>query len=419
MNWNRLRSLSGAVMLGVFLTGCSGATDWFSRDDSDSPLPPPLEADADGVVPDKTGRKDDAEASETTAADDAGEASAEPGAESETASSGDEAEPDADAAKPSAAPRQLAGALISDQEKAKHSDEELRGGRVAAVAPPRPAPPGPPVKKPEAGRAEAAEPSPPALPQGRVTGAPLPAGRGAAPQEAATAPAAPLTTSPMESTTRPPAPQAARAAPQIERLVPQSAARPAPLTARGVASAAIAAPVPVSPAAGALPAAAYPATGFQPSRAQPLPPSLLAALPPGVASRYQETATTVIGAGAANAGLAGAPGAGAYASIPFASGSTRLSPSDLAKIAAAADAYRGRGGRVRLVGHASSESGGGSASEQMIANWEISQARANVVADALIAGGVAAGDVQIEAVGDGAAAGGSGAAYRRVDIYIE
>lgn len=420
MIWKQVRNLTGVALLSIFLTGCSGPADWFGRGDGGGPLPPPLEADADGVVPDKTRQKQDAEAPETEDGDDTGEAS-------EAASS----ETDADAAKPEAAQRQLAGALISDQEKARHSDEELRGGRVAAVAPPRPAPPAPPVKRPEPGRSEAAEPSPPALPQGRVTGAPLPARQATAPAEAVSAPAAP---SPAASTATPqapppapapqpvratPAPQPASAAPQINRLVPQPAARPAPLAAQRVTSAAIPAPAPASPAARALPSAAtYPATGFQPSRAQPLPPSLLAALPPGVASRYQETAATVIGAGAANAGSAGAS-SGAYSSIPFAPGSTRLSPSDLAKIARTAERYRSRGGLVRLVGHASGEAGGGSASEQMIANWEISQARANVVADALITGGVAAIDVLIEAVGDGGLAGGSGAAYRRVDIYIE
>lgn len=296
------RRLPCTAILMFFLSGCFGTGDWIAGDD-DSPLPPPLAADAKGVVADNTGR---GKAAKT---------------------------------------RPLANSLITDKEKAKHSDEELRGGRVAAVAPPR------------LGTAPAratADATPPAMPQvaaADVTAAPIPGA------------------------------------------------------------------IQVSPAAlGALPSGAYSGATFQPSQAQPLPPDLIASLPPGVAERYQESM-----------GAAGVPGFSgeAFTTIPFASGSTRLNGADLRAIGMAADTYlASRRGRIRVVGHASRTPSSRPASEQMIASWEISQSRANVVADALIGRGVPAGAIVIEAVGDGQLAMAepdvvSEASERRVDIYLE
>lgn len=389
--------LLGTVLLIVFLSGCSSSSDWFSRND-DSPLPPPLQTDADGVVPDETGRKEEKSAAQ----------SGPTGADDETTDAGaatDAAAGEADnAVKPQ---RQLANSLVSDKEKARHSDEELRGGRVAPVAAPRPSPPS--AKKPDAPvmnrETDAAAPSAPALPQGKVSGSVL-----APPQ-------------PRQNTVA----QAARAnpaAPQVARLVPPAATAQS-LSPRGVpaiTAAPIPAPIPVSPAAlGALPPGAYPGATFQPSRAQPLPPELLANLPPGIAERYRETSgATVIGATPRSV-----YSGGASAIIPFASGSTRLSSADLRAIKTTARMYLDRrGNRIRVVGHASSNTSSRSASEQLIANWEISQARANAVADALIADGIPASEILIEAVGDGQPAlegpdMEAEAVNRRVDIYLE
>ena len=60
----------------------------------------------------------------------------------------------------------------------------------------------------------------------------------------------------------------------------------------------------------------------------------------------------------------------------------------------------------------------------MIANWEVSQARATSVADALVGQGVDAARIIIEAVGDSQAATIAGysdaeAASRRVDLFLE
>ncbi len=457
MNRNRVsgwRLAPGTAMLTIFLFGCSSATDWLSRDD-DSPLPPPLEANADGVVPDNTGRyKANKDKTEDADVSTEGEAAA----IEDAASEGDQ--PEKAAEKPAAPQRELASSLVGDQEKAKYSDEDLRGGRVAPISAPRPAPPAAKTspKKSDATQSsnktkEAVESAPPALPQGKVTGELLPSGKAAPAGASAAAPEAmahQAVTAPPPIRPVPPRPQAQQQlqqvpvgaapaarpnpppgyvrpqAPAINSLVPQNNTTPARLSPQsppGASTAGIPAPVPLSPAAGSPPSS-FPSTSFQPSRAQPLPPDLLAALPPGIASRYQETqGTTVIGAaGGAAWGRAGPIGVGfggAFAIIPFASGSTRLSDADLRKIAAAADMYRGRGGRIRVVGHASGGTSSRAANEQMIANWEISQARANVVADALISRGVPAGEVLIEAVGDGQSAGESEAAGRRVDIFLE
>lgn len=414
LNYVRGPFRGGALLAGlliVFLSGCSSSSDWFSRND-DSPLPPPLEAGADGVVPDNTGRKDEETAETAEAAE--GEQPADPAAVEAA---------DGEAAIPPAPQRQLANALISDKDKAKHSEEELRGGRVAPVAPPRPAPPAPP-KPPRAENTEslespipATEQAPPAMPQGRVSDAPLGTPQSleqslAAKSSPSPAPAA----SPVQAT--PPR------SPQLSRLIPPagSNAQLRPRGAPSVTAAPIPAPIPVSPAAlGSQPGTAYPGATFQPSHAQPLPPEVLANLPPGVAERYRETGGTTVIGGRPQTGGSGQ----AYAIIPFASGSTRLSEADLRTIRMAANMHMTqRGNRVRVVGHASSSTSSRSASEQLIANWEISQARANAVADALIADGIPPGSILIEAVGDGQPALDSSdmeadAANRRVDIYLE
>ncbi|MEQ1888585.1 MAG: OmpA family protein [Alphaproteobacteria bacterium] len=364
------------VMLAVLLavTGCSGMNPFYS-DNSPLPLPPPLEADAEGNVADNTGRKDDA--------------GTDMAVEKDTAKAGDEEYPGlsgvpegAEATKtaeksPEAATlrEQLAGELVADREKAKYTDEELRGGRVAAVSSPRPQPPAPPPAegKPEAGAA----------------------------QEPASIPAPQL---PPRAAAPPPQAAAVPLIPPASRSVPVRSA---------------VAPVPT--------ASAYSSSTFQPSTAPPLPADLVASLPAGVAQRYQETLRKpVSGAPSALpvAPVIGGRGAGAFASIPFASGSAQLSSGDRQTITQVASAARNGFGVIRVVGHASSTASSQSESQRMIANWEVSQARATSVADALVGQGVDAARIIIEAVGDSQAATIAGysdaeAASRRVDLFLE
>lgn len=382
----------------TLVTGCS-MPSVFGSDDSPLPLPPPLEADAEGKVPDNTGRKDgdetdtadNAEAGATAESDVTADADAAPEAGDGQASSdeypeladvpeGAEATKSAEKAPEAQAGReQLAGALVADRAQAKYTDEELRGGRVAAVSAPRPQPAAPP-------RAEAA-------PAAEVPPA-----------------SAPLIAAP------PPPPAAAPlAAPHAQ----VAAAPVTPVAPRSIPPRAPAAPVQAAPA--------YSSSVFQPSTAQPLPADLAAGLPAGVAQRYQETLRKPVTAIPPLLPVTPAlarPGGGAYASIPFASGSSQLSSGDRSTIAQVAGAVRGGYGRIRVVGHASSTASSQSESQRLIANWQVSQARATAVADELIRQGVDSARITIEAVGDSQQAPGatyltSEAAARRVDLFLE
>ena len=68
----------------------------------------------------------------------------------------------------------------------------------------------------------------------------------------------------------------------------------------------------------------------------------------------------------------------------------------------AVEAFRAHGGQgfIRVVGHSSSRTANMTVERHMVYNFERSQARANSVARALIAAGVPAGKVLVEAVGD-------------------
>lgn len=371
----------GLVMMAV--SGCS-MPSVFGSDNSPLPLPPPLETDAEGKVADNTGRKkDDAEVSPAPEAD--GEypdlADVPEGAEATKAA---EKAPEAQAQR-----EQLASGLVADREQAKYTDEELRGGKVAALSPPRPQPPAPP-------RSE--EPVAPAAPEPVVPQAPV--AQVSPPAPAPVRAPAPTPALPPVS----PPPSAIPLTPQAPRSVPPRTAAAAPVQT----------------------ATAYSTTTFQPSRAQPLPADLAASLPAGVAQRYQETLRQPVPGVPAGlpAPVLGGRAGGAYVSIPFASGSSRLSSGDQRTIAQVARAAKGGFSRIRVVGHASSSASSQSESQRLLANWEVSQARATAVADELVRQGVDVARIVIEAVGDSQAASAGGymdaeAAARRVDLFLE
>ena len=375
----------GLVMMAV--SGCS-MPGVFGSDNSPLPLPPPLETDAEGKVADNTGRKkDDAEVSPAPEAD--GEypdlADVPEGAEATKAA---EKAPEAQAGR-----EQLASGLVADREQAKYTDEELRGGKVAALSPPRPQPPAPPRSEEPVAPA-APEPVAPQAPAAQVS-PPAPA------PVRAPAPASGLTPAS-------PSPSATPLTPQAPRSLPPRTAAAAPVQT----------------------ATAYSTTTFQPSRAQPLPADLAASLPAGVAQRYQETLRQPVPGAPAGLPVAPVPGGraggtgGAYVSIPFASGSSQLSSGDQRTIAQVARAAKGGFSRIRVVGHASSSASSQSESQRLLANWEVSQARATAVADELVRQGVDVARIVIEAVGDSQTASAGGymdaeAAARRVDLFLE
>ncbi|MSP43439.1 MAG: OmpA family protein [Alphaproteobacteria bacterium] len=372
-----------AIVLAA-VSGCS-VPRVFGSDDSPLPLPPPLEAGEDGVVADKTGRHEDAEAG---AAEDANTAGEKDGEYADLASvpEGEKATKAAEKGANAQTERdKLAKSLVADREQAKYTDEELRGGRVAAVAPPRPEPPAPdsPVQASEPAETEA----PPAAPPVPKAHAPAPA--------------------PLASSAGAPAPAPVPARSSALPLTPQAPRASAPAQVQA--------------------AAAYSSTTFQPSRAQPLPADLAASLPPGVAQRYQETLRQTaagIPSGVPLAPAAVGRGGPAYVSIPFASGSFSLSSNDRRIIAQVAQSARGGFSRIRVVGHASSTASSLSERERLLANWEVSQARATSVADELTRQGIDAAGIVIEAVGDSLPPHAVGvrdseAAARRVDLFLE
>jgi outer membrane protein OmpA-like peptidoglycan-associated protein len=106
--------------------------------------------------------------------------------------------------------------------------------------------------------------------------------------------------------------------------------------------------------------------------------------------------------------------------IFFGNGSANLSSGDKDILRDVAQLYNQRGGgRLRIVGHASSSVVGGDPVKQRLANFKISVDRSSAVARALTDFGVPAGIAEIDAVSDNAPLlDGGEAADRRVEIYL-
>ncbi len=174
--------------------------------------------------------------------------------------------------------------------------------------------------------------------------------------------------------------------------------------------------------------------GFRPSSAPPLNPGVAQWVSPPILAHYRQTAaqagtagtgmpavpavpgrrSAVTGAGEVMANLDAVPGTPAGMSaamnggvapaevIYFPGDSTALPKTAQSKVREAAAAFRAGGGSgtVKVIGHASSRTGNMSVERHLEVIFQKSQARANVVAQALIKAGVPADKVQIEAVGD-------------------
>lgn len=426
-SWGLNLGAMGVVIM-LALAGCS-APGMFGVDDSPLPMPPPLEADADGVVPDNTGRNETETSSasqmetEEVSAAGAEESEEEAAGFGETAEmpngypeladvpQGPEATKKAESSPEAQGQReQLARELASDRERAKYSDEELRGGGIAPAEPPRPEPPAPPKSPRTEPVKQVEEPAPDG-----AAAQPAPEAR---PGEAVPVPQPPPPAPPVPQAQSAPVPSgkpAAVPAASSGTVLPTSAAPSGPRAAAG---------------ASAQTPRSYSSTTFEPSRAAPLPAEVSATLPPGVAQRYHETlglraAPPALPVTPALRGSGSFPGAAPYASIPFASGSAQLSGGDRRAIQQVAEVWQSRrAGSLRVVGHASSSAATRSATQKLIGNWQISQARATAVADALIQNGVDPGVIVIEAVGDSQSGadtsyGAGEAADRRVDLFLE
>ncbi|HWA92307.1 MAG TPA: OmpA family protein [Rhizomicrobium sp.] len=325
--------------------------------------------------------------------------------------------------------QQVAQSLAADRSRAKYSADALRGGTEPVAAPPPP---------PSAVAAATPEPAP----QQQVASA--------APQPGDIDTAANVTSSSVDNsidTGTAPADASASVAPTPPPAATDlPPAQPAPQTA--MASAA--------PPQSAMPTQAQidpsdAALGFKPSTAPPLDASIAQFVPPPIVARYNQTATqagmsrvasaapvtapvlksskhrgsasamggpdTMSGAVVANleaiqqapettttqASVYANPQGLPPASVVFFPGDgTLVNAEGRARIRAAVDAFKQRGGQgyIRIVGHSSSRTTNMPVEKHLEVIFNKSQDRANAVAKEVIKEGVPANRVLVEAVGD-------------------
>ena len=108
-------------------------------------------------------------------------------------------------------------------------------------------------------------------------------------------------------------------------------------------------------------------------------------------------------------------GHAATASVPFELGSDDLTPAAMAQLRQVAQSAVAQGKRIRIAGHASNRTSDADASGM----GEISQARANAVARAIVGLGVSPGAVSVMALSDTQPVSNVEAANRRVEIFVE
>jgi outer membrane protein OmpA-like peptidoglycan-associated protein len=377
--------LGAVIVVAAALGGCSMMPDWLTGDSdtaatADSTTPAPDQsADANAAYPDLADTPNRPAAPSTT--DDQ---------------------------------KQVADSLGAAQARQDYNTEQLRAGTETAAAPP-------PAEAPKDDIAEVNpdSKSTPDADSDASTAAPAPA---------------PATTDTASSA--------------ADNTAPAAAPASAPTTA--VASAPVLSGAPSGPpAVPAVPAGSSVVgaqamqmtdtqLGFQPSKAPPLDATVAQFVPQPIMSRYRETAAVsstpafsggpavpaapyrgpsvggpeMSGAvvanfdslqgGAVAPGIAGASGMPATASIVFPHDTTILSAAAKAEVLSAAQAFNAQGGAgyIRVVGHASSRSANMSVSRHLQWDFDHSQARATSVARALIAAGVPADKVLVNAVGD-------------------
>jgi outer membrane protein OmpA-like peptidoglycan-associated protein len=126
-------------------------------------------------------------------------------------------------------------------------------------------------------------------------------------------------------------------------------------------------------------------------------PRTSAALPPAAAQNVAPGGPPGFGP-APGQGLSTAPAP--VATIYFGSGSTKLGARDRDSIRKAFQSWQSRGGRIRVVGHASSRTRNMDRVSHELANFRISDERARAVAEELIRLGVDPTAIIVEAVSD-------------------
>ena len=205
---------------------------------------------------------------------------------------------------------------------------------------------------------------------------------------------------------------------------PVSPPAPAPVTAQiavtpppapPAPSTQIVAPAPPPPARIAAPAVATPQIASA--------PPVMAPQPSTASSQSVVVDMSALDGGGYNPVSAQISREAQVATIQFGHSSSRLDARDQQLISTVASVARQNGGNILVVGHASSRTIQLPKSTHEVANFQVSFARANAVAQALIRAGVSAERVTVEAVSDdqpiySEAMPTGEAGNRRAEIYI-
>ena len=210
----------------------------------------------------------------------------------------------------------------------------------------------------------------------------------------------------------------------VNPLPAQPAPKPANLKMDGTAPApAVSHPVPLSPLAAQIATVPSQLPSPSPVPAATFPSSTLASPLAASSSSSVVVDTTMINGGSRNLLVSAQISAEAQvATIQFGQGSSNLGSRDRQVINAVAAAYR-NGGRLLVVGHASGRTGQMPKNQHKLINFNVSFARANAVAQALIGAGVPPERVIVEAVSDdrpiySEAMPTGEAGNRRAEIYV-
>jgi outer membrane protein OmpA-like peptidoglycan-associated protein len=202
------------------------------------------------------------------------------------------------------------------------------------------------------------------------------------------------------------------AAPRI--ATPTARARPSPVQSASRAPVVQPAPPPSVPAAPAASAIINRAPPPSPAISSPLPSMSaarpnsrpLAALAPPArggfvpAKRFSTRFPAGIGVPIRSPAEAASGPAGAFETVFFNSGSSRVTAAARRKIRRAAELVKGRGGRLVVIGHASSRTRDLDPLRHHLANFRISYDRAEAVAKELVRQGVARDLIETSAMSD-------------------